>query len=418
MSSNCRLVWSGQACVACGESSPNLQLCGRCKYVRYCNKKCQLKHFPMHKQFCSCIGSVGRPDMFCIDPTLSQDENIQSLQKWLNRFVFPILGRQLSVEERNIITWQPHCAVCFKRAHELPGGKMFKTCANCKSYFACSNQHWTEFVMGHCAETCHSLKTSHECDKLLELEGPVFDLCRGEPPSSSLTSPLQEWREWIEWRGLEGIPESVIFASSHNYSFSLTLAWGMNAAFKSKVQGHVIVHLIGADANECYVSTCFEEVLHVNEDISLLELVMIGPDVPVSLHGTTMDFDVCSSCESGRRQLKQRFFSLSYEEFLGMYGIDDPTFRVTFNCGIHEFPSSWSELLRNNRMKCTPWLLTSYNEKESLSDLSILQSHGFEFQMSSQRNPFSGLKPMIEPLSSGIYFVNGFVMLTEHRPVV
>mmetsp|Transcript_2450 Transcript_2450/g.3767 ORF Transcript_2450/g.3767 Transcript_2450/m.3767 type:complete len:89 (+) Transcript_2450:52-318(+) len=40
-------------CAASGcKNTQNLQLCGRCKRVRYCSRECQVKHHKLHKNPC------------------------------------------------------------------------------------------------------------------------------------------------------------------------------------------------------------------------------------------------------------------------------------------------------------------------------------------------------------------------------
>ena len=39
-------------CAACGKSSDNLKACTACHLVKYCNRECQISHWPKHKKFC------------------------------------------------------------------------------------------------------------------------------------------------------------------------------------------------------------------------------------------------------------------------------------------------------------------------------------------------------------------------------
>jgi predicted esterase len=55
---------SYQVCSGCGKTIANergkvtLQRCSRCAIVRYCNRECQLKHFPQHKQVCCLLSAA------------------------------------------------------------------------------------------------------------------------------------------------------------------------------------------------------------------------------------------------------------------------------------------------------------------------------------------------------------------------
>lgn len=41
-----------KTCAACGSRGPDLSRCSRCRAVHYCNRACQLSHFPQHKAEC------------------------------------------------------------------------------------------------------------------------------------------------------------------------------------------------------------------------------------------------------------------------------------------------------------------------------------------------------------------------------
>ncbi|KAG7671948.1 hypothetical protein Ndes2526B_g07115 [Nannochloris sp. 'desiccata'] len=41
-----------QRCAQCGTRSDKLLMCARCKDAKYCSKKCQSEHFPVHKRPC------------------------------------------------------------------------------------------------------------------------------------------------------------------------------------------------------------------------------------------------------------------------------------------------------------------------------------------------------------------------------
>jgi splicing suppressor protein 51 len=300
-----RLSWFGEACGCCHRVAPTLQYCGRCRHVRYCSRDCQLKHFAEHKELCVAIGNA--KDKFVIDPTISQDDNVQRLQKWLAK---NLSGRHATPAERNIVTWQPACAICFKRAYQLPKGKMHKSCKKCKSFFACSDEHWRELDASgvHSQEICAALSVSYASDQILEVEGPTFNVCEGySAPESVAELKIENWNDWIEWRGLRDLPVEKIMAGSHNYSFVLTVDWALKQS-NVDLSGKVLLHLIGADFNEVAVAGCFEELLHLNPGIKTLQIAMVGPDIPFQFHGQCVDLNVCADCESKGKHVEQRLY--------------------------------------------------------------------------------------------------------------
>jgi hypothetical protein len=45
------------SCANCGTQSPDLKRCGKCNLAYFCNRECQMKHFPYHKRCCSKLAS-------------------------------------------------------------------------------------------------------------------------------------------------------------------------------------------------------------------------------------------------------------------------------------------------------------------------------------------------------------------------
>ncbi|KAK1759107.1 putative histone-lysine N-methyltransferase [Echria macrotheca] len=50
-------------CANCGTASERLMLCGRCKAVAYCGRKCQVAHYKAHKGSCQATSSKGSSGM-------------------------------------------------------------------------------------------------------------------------------------------------------------------------------------------------------------------------------------------------------------------------------------------------------------------------------------------------------------------
>ena len=60
-----------------GIDNSTLKLCTRCKFVHYCDQKCQKQDFPTHKKYCKVI-SEGR---IRIENTIENDQNIPGLER-------------------------------------------------------------------------------------------------------------------------------------------------------------------------------------------------------------------------------------------------------------------------------------------------------------------------------------------------
>ena len=64
------MIGQNTACATCGKSGAG-QLCGACKTVRYCNKDCQLKHWPTHYLGCGKAAAPKKPAKQAPKPAIS-----------------------------------------------------------------------------------------------------------------------------------------------------------------------------------------------------------------------------------------------------------------------------------------------------------------------------------------------------------
>ncbi|XP_070538631.1 uncharacterized protein [Ptychodera flava] len=53
----CKYAKKFHVCSACGKETPSTKLCSACLSARYCNKDCQKKHWPKHKDACFEVGN-------------------------------------------------------------------------------------------------------------------------------------------------------------------------------------------------------------------------------------------------------------------------------------------------------------------------------------------------------------------------
>ena len=69
-----------EVCAACGEASDSLKTCISCKQVKYCNRECQISHWPKHKKLCKQLAELRAGDNKSTDSnTKTNTEGIGSI---------------------------------------------------------------------------------------------------------------------------------------------------------------------------------------------------------------------------------------------------------------------------------------------------------------------------------------------------
>lgn len=159
----------------CGSCSSSLQdeaklICGRCKKTYYCGKKCQSKHWKIHKQNCIPYENEGAPKPLeqaaQIGPHKSKDENKSAL-----------LG-------------------AIKSAKSINPDQADMTCSTCGSALVCLGSH--EKSLGGTAATasatfvCRNGHSICMTDARLGLEQECSCDVRVEPLHCSPITPMQE----------------------------------------------------------------------------------------------------------------------------------------------------------------------------------------------------------------------------------
>ena len=69
-----------EVCAACGKASDSLKTCISCKLVKYCNRECQISHWPKHKKLCKQLAAeLARNDNKPDSNTKTNTEGIGSI---------------------------------------------------------------------------------------------------------------------------------------------------------------------------------------------------------------------------------------------------------------------------------------------------------------------------------------------------
>ena len=69
-----------EVCAACGSAGDSIKTCISCKQVKYCNRECQISHWPKHKKLCKQLAELRAGDNKSTDSnTKTNTEGIGSI---------------------------------------------------------------------------------------------------------------------------------------------------------------------------------------------------------------------------------------------------------------------------------------------------------------------------------------------------
>ena len=74
-----------EVCAACGEASDSIKTCISCKQVKYCNRECQISHWPKHKKLCKQLAELRAGD------NKSTDSNTKTNTEGIGSLIYRIL---------------------------------------------------------------------------------------------------------------------------------------------------------------------------------------------------------------------------------------------------------------------------------------------------------------------------------------
>ena len=180
---------------------------------------------------------------------------------------------------------------------------------------------------------------------------------------------------------------------SYEYSRSYTIIESLKRLQLLSNQ-HLSVHIVGADFVEGCTpyesSNVFQELICYLEQLGVckcLNIVLVGPNIPLSLHESVIQYNGTTSMINIRLQ----HFCLVYDEYATHTGFIKPHVSFCFNAGIWGY-DEWlpSINLMCNQLEC-PVVITSYNMYEAEDDQDALEQLHLSWLWEPQRNQFGSL---------------------------
>ncbi|WJX28686.1 hypothetical protein P8452_17372 [Trifolium repens] len=325
--------------------------CGRCRSVVYCSSICQKQHWnDTHKSMCGLYKAM-----------MEREEELA-----INIFLFPCSADQpckwlesFDIHQKGM--WRRKCS-CYSHCPfgllPVKGGL---------------REHWGE---------------------LGEFEYPHDSSFNNHIVSSPLL--LSGWSEYYNLRSLP-LSSPVADILSHPltvYHILTTLnISSKNLILKGK---EVIIHYLGPEGELDWMPA-FAEVGHLLNGLGNVQIVMVGPEVPTNLSGTTSGIGsrVRVNLVRGIYQVEASY-------------LPSPHVVIALNSRLENY-SSWSGALDLIKSMGVPAFFTDQSEVSCVSAKQVLRNAGLHITHPVTPNPFRSPVKNLTPSSNLPSYSNGFV---------
>jgi len=170
----------------------------------------------------------------------------------------------------------------------------------------------------------------------------------------------------------------------------------------------LVIHLIGASAQEAMGVNKFIELVRLIPTLKYLRIILIGPDLQ-DFEESPLNFTdpmlskIRSSCDA-RVTVRNGCYHDVVESLE-----ETPTLAFASHPGIADgnYTESWRPTLELLASKGAPVVVTGYNKQEVLDDRTHLETCGLRVIVEPQANPFRGLRPFPDPTRECSDFIYG-----------
>ena len=160
----------------------------------------------------------------------------------------------------------------------------------------------------------------------------------------------------------------------------------------------MVIHICGAAHNEVVMAGRYVEMIRLNPALVEFSIHLIGPGVEnckdVFCPILAME-KIRASCKVSIETHKGL-----YHEIVADFKDDElPTIVICPHAGMHDpaYTCSWHPTIEMLAHKGLPFVLTGYNHKEVLRDVTLLSAWGANIIVPPTANPFRGLRPFLDP---------------------
>ncbi|KAJ7064326.1 hypothetical protein C8F01DRAFT_1130998 [Mycena amicta] len=475
----------GLACYKCfKEDGVQVSRCTGCLRIAYCSRECQNLDWKAHKAFCKAFKTIEKDPtatmglLFSLSDAPTTDLNVlhnltEAHASNMQGFSQRIIGRELTIPERNLVGWEPRCMGCtrtdqlirvvFAAKSRASGGasssqnskpRQLIPCPECNASFCCSQEHWAAARALHIAPCPDSPDQSEDMlsqceinrlargDAILEAalaeahdssgvyrwapertkeswESVVVSSSRGKEKGSRT-----RWEEEIaeDLRKAVAVPSERpmgpwVRMASNSLTMPMSILWALetlNGSNKDWTKKHTLtIHILGATMTEVTAAMVFEEILHRLPEVKTLKLLLCGPEMQSGRSPRIYPMDPCPECTRRGRKRVHEHTSDTYHDYVSAQGskFEKPDLAIAFNSGASsEGGSKWLPTMELLVEKKIKSVFTAYNSDEAHGDGAVLRSVGARLIVEPSKNPWGSAKLIPEPAKVyGFYSASGWI---------
>ncbi|KAJ7644840.1 hypothetical protein FB45DRAFT_784839 [Roridomyces roridus] len=460
----------GLACYNCSKEG-KISKCTGCRRVGYCSPECQKTNWKQHKPICKVLGVLETdiraphalvrplPEEPIRDPEVLQSE-IKEQAFWMIRFCEYQLCRDVTLEERNLIMWEPRCMACTRTdaimrvevasAAEFPWfqkqgptPERLTPCKRCGLSFCCSPAHWDiaralheapgagNNGLSQCDINCGIRTDTKVAEVLVSAVGDEFHWLpeRTREEWTSLAEGTTSWEAELaqDMERTDEVPmgrarDPWARAASESLTMPMTILYALeqfNEGDAGTRKEKLIVHVLGADAKELMKGVVFEEILHRLPQVKDLEILFCGPELPVQRTPSSVQMKTCPDCTAQGRKRVHVVACNTYHGYIQTQGSQfiPPDLCIAFNSGAYEeWTDEWCATIKVLVERKIPSVFTAFSREEVHSDAHLLQRMGATLHpmLGPTKNPWGSMKLTPEPrnvygfFADNAWFAGGF----------
>lgn len=339
------------------------------------------------------------------------------------------LWPSLTVDNNHVWTRQPHCQICFKQTNGV------NSCLKCCGAACCDSPECKEaFATAHSTEICEL-----HC---LRLASFVMAMQQGswvKMPCRSRCDPAVSFPSgWAEYFSLKKDDFECPIQLIQLPPVTAQLTDGLSSILTAisalrHLELHtpsvptkrfvVSVHFIGAEMSDMFgLDQALEEFLHWLPRVCVLDVALVGPELPIAPDESGVRqrvcMGMCEGCVGSGCEVYLTCVRSTYHDAMSEGTISKPTLAVCINSGLHEQPilaAAWAPTVSMLAAEHIPTVFTAYTLEEMENDykqvVQVAGGGGGEgaekmFAALPSRNPFRGLLPMPDLSSDTEFFYN------------
>ncbi|KAG2006068.1 hypothetical protein CC2G_002416 [Coprinopsis cinerea AmutBmut pab1-1] len=303
-----------------------------------------------------------------------------------------ILGRELTIPERNMLGWEPRCATCAStermlraRQSQLPGASnqgntgsgaasFLEPCPTCRTTFFCSREHQKlaqQFHNGVKTSTACGNLTQCQANQLIREDVRLSSALKDAPRGLLVWAPERTKTQWESFKGStwkqeflaevqKGIPlprgmtiASFLHTFSEGLSIPMTILHALdtlNGENTDWTRKHkLVIHVLGAARLEIQNGMVFEEVVHRLPQLKEMEVVMYGPELQqlIAMDGdrVSMNMDTCPKCQRAGRKRVHTYIARLYHSDV-THSSPKPDLAIAFDAGVAAHQDLWKPTIK------------------------------------------------------------------------